>query len=138
MCRYIGTPRANSQVELERGRVAWPGRRMRQLCTGTLVHHEQTIRQRSQGTATGARAKAWCLLIHPGASLYSTRQGTAVCGPDSWFGVVTTPGLYYVVSIGYQLEQKGDVDGQGLINTLVPCVFAHVYQRVPSLWVSNF
>jgi len=46
-----------------------------------------------------------------------------VCGPATWFGVVVTPGLYYVVSIGYQLEQKGDVDGQGLMNTLVPCLF---------------
>jgi len=35
-------------VELRKERVATarPGRRMRRVCTGTLVHHEQTVRQR--------------------------------------------------------------------------------------------
>ena len=32
-------------------------------------------------------------------------------GPITWFSVIVTPGQYYVASIGYQLEQKGDVDG---------------------------
>ena len=29
-----------------------------------------------------------------------------------WFSVVVTPSQYYVLSIGYQLEQKGDADGE--------------------------
>jgi LAT3 family solute carrier family 43 protein 3 len=28
-----------------------------------------------------------------------------------WFTVVVTPSQYYVLSIGYQLEQKGDAVG---------------------------
>jgi len=28
-----------------------------------------------------------------------------------WFGVMVTPYQYYILSIGYQMEQKGDVDG---------------------------
>jgi hypothetical protein len=37
-----------------------------------------------------------------------------VPGPAAWFSVLVVPCLYYIASIGYQLEQKGDDDGQGL------------------------
>ena len=32
-------------------------------------------------------------------------------GPATWFSILVIPYQYYVASIGYQLEQKGDDDG---------------------------
>jgi hypothetical protein len=40
---YTGTQSANLEVERDSQRVATRGRRMRRVCTGTPVHHEQTI-----------------------------------------------------------------------------------------------
>ena len=48
-----------------RERVARPGRRMRRVCTGTLVQYEQAVRNEWSGPASRCASNAAAFFVHP-------------------------------------------------------------------------